>query len=315
MGLPVTVYRWDDAGAPQLVDHKPSEIINLFKKCLINGYGSKAGLGWTLEYEDAATAKAAFRNSATQGSGGYMRVWSSTGADGDNVDFRLQTCKSMTDIDTMISSSPYATYELQKSLQSSGWELIGTSRGFWFHIYCKYPGVTGTYSFSTSPTFQYAYAFFVGDLDTLDINDAGMFTQLRGSSASTNDNSIVSPLGYGASFGFAWLYDADNSPSTAQYKVSLPYDVALNRYTQTPSSVGVSMILTPMQLIQVSPTYIPSITRPPCRGFVPGTYQASLIGFASELWPLDLKVNNVEHTLLFMRTHQNIWINKEVWYA
>ncbi len=315
MGLPVTVYRSTDAGAPQLVDHKPSEIINLFTKCLIDGYGSKSGLGWTLEYQDVGTVKAAFRNSTAQGSGGYMRVWSSTGVDGNDVDFRVQTCKSMTNIDTMISSSPYATYELHKNYQSSGWELIGTSRGFWFHIYTKYPGVIGTYSFSTSTTFQYSYAFFVGDLDTIDINDAGMFTQLRGTNASTDDNSLANTLGYGASFGFAWLYDADNSPNTIQYKVSLPYDVALNRYNLTPSGVGVSMILTPMQLILVNPTYIPSVTRPPCRGFVPGTYQASLIGFQNESWPLDLTVNGVEHTLLFLRTHQNIWINKEQWYV
>ncbi|MEL4391274.1 hypothetical protein [Shewanella xiamenensis] len=316
MGLPVTVFRHTDPGAPQLVDHKPSEIINLFKKCLVEGYGTKVGLGWTLEYQDAGTAKAAFRNSTTQGSGGYMRISSATGADGNDVDYRLQTCKSMTNIDTMISPTPYSTYELNKAYQSVGWELIGTSRGFWFHIYTKYPGVTGSYGFSTSTTFQYAYAFFVGDLDTIDPNDAGMFTNLRGSS-STVDTGVTSfPPGYDTNFGYVFLYDADGSPGTyTQYRVTSPYDVSLNRSSLTPSSVGVSMILIPMQLNIVSPTFFPSVTKPPCRGFVPGTYQASLIGFANESWPLDLNINGVGHTLLFMRTHQNIWINKEQWYV
>lgn len=317
MGLPVTVFRHTDPGAPQLVDHKPSEIINLFKKCLVEGYGTKVGLGWTLEYQDAGTARAAFRNSATQGSGGYMRISSATGADGNNVDFRVQTCKSMTSIDTMISPSPYSTYELSKAEQSVGWELIGTSRGFWFHIYTKTGGVAGKYSYSTSSAFQYAYSFFVGDLDTIDPNDAGMFTHLRGTS-STADTALDATLflGYGTIFGYALLYDADGSTGTyTPYKVTSPYDVALNRYSEIPANIGVSMILIPMQLVIANPTYIPSVTKPPCRGFVPGTFQASLIGFAGESWPLDLNINGVGHTLLFMRTHQNIWINKEQWYA
>ena len=48
MASPVTIYRWDDVGAPQIVDGKPSEYMNMLKKCLVEGYGSKASLGWTV---------------------------------------------------------------------------------------------------------------------------------------------------------------------------------------------------------------------------------------------------------------------------
>lgn len=43
----VTVYRWDDEGAPQL-DLNNGSMLQVLKKCLIDGYGTKQGAGWTL---------------------------------------------------------------------------------------------------------------------------------------------------------------------------------------------------------------------------------------------------------------------------
>ncbi|MCL1048940.1 hypothetical protein L2755_04755, partial [Shewanella abyssi] len=64
MGLPARIYRWDDEGAPTVVrDTRMSDIISLLKKCLIEGYGEKEGLGWSLAFDDPANLKVAFRNS------------------------------------------------------------------------------------------------------------------------------------------------------------------------------------------------------------------------------------------------------------
>ena len=80
MGLPVTVYRYTDPGAPQVNNGTPSEWINVLKKVLVEGYGTKVGLGWTVEFENAAAFKIAFRNKvADGGSGGYVQ-FSSNGA-------------------------------------------------------------------------------------------------------------------------------------------------------------------------------------------------------------------------------------------
>lgn len=76
MGLPVTVYRWDDAGAPQLSKGiKPSELINVLKKCLVDGYGSKQGAGWSVPFMDLASNQIVFRNSTLQGSGSFVKFW------------------------------------------------------------------------------------------------------------------------------------------------------------------------------------------------------------------------------------------------
>ncbi|MBB1386566.1 hypothetical protein H5119_13630 [Pseudoalteromonas sp. SG45-5] len=48
MSQAVTVYRWDDDGAPQLTQTHGSAV-DVLKKCLIDGYGTKPPAGWVLE--------------------------------------------------------------------------------------------------------------------------------------------------------------------------------------------------------------------------------------------------------------------------
>lgn len=48
MAQAVTVYRWDDPGAPQLTQTHGSAV-DVLKKCLIDGYGTKSAAGWVLE--------------------------------------------------------------------------------------------------------------------------------------------------------------------------------------------------------------------------------------------------------------------------
>lgn len=48
---PVKYYSWQDAQAPQLSD-ADGVIKTILKACLVTGYGSKAGAGWTALFED-----------------------------------------------------------------------------------------------------------------------------------------------------------------------------------------------------------------------------------------------------------------------
>lgn len=44
-------YKYNDPGAPAYVgDATAGEIVKILDACLVNGYGSKAGAGWTIEY-------------------------------------------------------------------------------------------------------------------------------------------------------------------------------------------------------------------------------------------------------------------------
>lgn len=87
MGLPVTVYRWDDDGAPQITNRTPSEMVDVLKKVLVTGYGTKASLGWNIAFEDVGTQKIAFRNNTTLGSGGYVQFWCPEGTNLTNSRF------------------------------------------------------------------------------------------------------------------------------------------------------------------------------------------------------------------------------------
>ena len=49
---PVKYYSHLDAGAPQLAD-TDGVIKTILKACLVTGYGTKAGAGWTALFDDA----------------------------------------------------------------------------------------------------------------------------------------------------------------------------------------------------------------------------------------------------------------------
>lgn len=59
--MAVTIYRSTDSGAPALPANAnyvgASFYMDIIKKCLVDGYGSKAGAGWSLVYEDTTANK------------------------------------------------------------------------------------------------------------------------------------------------------------------------------------------------------------------------------------------------------------------
>jgi hypothetical protein len=59
--MAVTIYRSTDAGAPAFpasgAQNGAGYIMDVMKACLVDGYGSKPGAGWTLDYEDTTAGK------------------------------------------------------------------------------------------------------------------------------------------------------------------------------------------------------------------------------------------------------------------
>jgi hypothetical protein len=72
MGAP-TVYKSTDDNAPVL-NGIAGSLINLLRKVLVDGFGTKAGAGWTLEFLNTAETIAVFRNDSVSGFGRYFRV-------------------------------------------------------------------------------------------------------------------------------------------------------------------------------------------------------------------------------------------------
>ncbi|MBB1320614.1 hypothetical protein [Shewanella sp. SR43-8] len=131
MGLPVTVYRSTDAGAPSIGTCKPSEIINILKKCLVSGYGSTAPLGWTIVAENTGTRNIMFSNNISGGgSGGCVNVKSHNGADTDGNGMWYQPCRSATSVTSMTNKGYICSTQCESYLGFDVWVVVGTAVGF-----------------------------------------------------------------------------------------------------------------------------------------------------------------------------------------
>lgn len=223
---PVTVFRWDDPGAPQL-DGTLSALYNVLQKVLVEGYGDKMPLGWTRSYYDAATFKSAWRNNAAAGgSGGSVYFYSTDGADAVGKYARLTGCKSITEAGVI--TGPNRITAIRTNGGSDGaWFIIGSTIGFYLFIYRK----TGDTSLIAPASASYSerYGIYAGDFFSRIPNDAGRFIILQ-NVLSTGDNSSVSDangnfsrLSYlnVTSEGVLTLWDADNGGSSrTSYRVS-----------------------------------------------------------------------------------------------
>lgn len=129
-----TVYRWDDGNAPVARGERRS-LVDILRACLVDGYGTKAAAGWTLEYINATFDKAAFRNNPVTGTGFYLQVdgLGATYAYAPNVQgFEAMTSES----DGLFPFNTGAAYSEQMSASAGTtarpWVLVADDRAFWF---------------------------------------------------------------------------------------------------------------------------------------------------------------------------------------
>ena len=98
----VTVYRSSDASAPSLTG-QAGGLITVLDACLVNGYGSQANAGWTKAY--SGTNKAAYRNSAVDGTGFYLHI-DDTGTNNTAKEALMTGFEVMSGIDTGTGQFP-----------------------------------------------------------------------------------------------------------------------------------------------------------------------------------------------------------------
>lgn len=313
MGLPVTIYRSTDPGAPQIINSTPSEWVDILKKVLVDGYGTKSPLGWTLEFEDAGAYKVAFRNNlADGGSGGYVQFWSHNGTNGANIPMNMKAAMGMGGLDDFIKPLP------GRQLYNNGvkaWEIIGTSRGFYIAGYSLPLTVAISNSSSNSAPNQY----FIGDIESFTPNDAAVFTM---ASCGASNGDIYSSTSYGicanSEYIFAFMYDADGGAAGYRYEAHKSYLYQSTAMDGDAEGLGINHHMLPLMLrISVTADVTSSndsLARPVVRGKLPGLFESSFAGYRTEDWPKEITQDGVTWSLLRAYYATRFWIKTGTWY-
>ena len=179
--VPVKVYRWDDADAPQL-DKTAGCMATIFKACLVTGYGTKEGAGWTMPFEDASAGVKVLRPEIGPHTDFYLRLSADTG-----TEMAAQVYLNMTDANTGDLKLQCARpFKYAKAASSGKWVLIASSRSFWF--FCEQR--------QNSKANQTGSYFYCGDLSAGGLGDRPVYLQHSG--GGDNTGLFSSMFGIGA---------------------------------------------------------------------------------------------------------------------
>jgi|TARA_R110002050_G_scaffold213772_1_gene350040 hypothetical protein len=222
MGLPVTVYRSTDVGAPQ-INGSVGSLLNVIQKCLVDGYGSKVGLGWVRAFNNESTGKCIYRNKISDGGSGGVVTFYALNNDLTTTNHTVifQTAKDATDINTLFHPVPF----LSRVVSTTGlkWSIIGTTRGFYLTLH-----ETSTNNLHPSSNYR-QWTIFFGDMEPIFNNDAGIFTMVTGNSVSSDITDLSYPYGVGGSTIMSCeVYDTDGFNSKTTYRFDIPSYVYSN---------------------------------------------------------------------------------------
>ncbi len=303
--LPVTVYRWDDANAPVIANGLTSEIIECLKKCLVEGYGDKQPLGWTIAFEELAANKIAFRNNTDQGGSGSFVVFKGRNQADDDQGVEFQPCLSMTSFDDLFLAgnkqgfrlkTNYGTYNADK------WIIIGTAIGFYFIA-----DQLGEYYHVGS---LYNCCMYVGDIASSQHNDIGRFIGMsspihnNAGYAGDTDNGWGSSLSYlqhsGPNIGIKPFDIAQtNGVQTVKYKITQAKSVAaIDQSSLTNILHPVSLLTEEDEIDNEGNTPFNSYLAPWFRGYLPGFFMAARNFPKNLLWPALIRFQDDNYLLI-----------------
>lgn len=318
----VTVYKWDDVGAPQIVDGKPSEYMNVIKKCLVDGYGIKAAAGWSVAQEDI-TPYLAVRNNDTGGSGGVFEMSCATNNDAGayvivsaHIDFVDSSNKGRSFQKTVISRGLATTSGMLKN-----WIVLATDTAFLFFVTSD--SRLSANGFATNNHIS----LWCGDLNSFYANDPARFVLI-----STQNDAMS--LHY--AHNFAYQIQMKNEDSLSVYALDGQNNRALHSLVSVISNksiyitLGATIAHDEPEISVLSPFYVNagansgadtiadylnSDTFPRVRATLPGVFCSQQAGFASKPMPHFKTINGQLHFQL-PNPHNYlsmIWINCEQW--
>ncbi|MCT8124422.1 hypothetical protein H1D31_00020 [Alishewanella sp. BS5-314] len=336
MAQPVTVYRWDDPGAPQRSPSNAQQILNILKKCLVEGYGTKDPLGWTLEYEDPTDGVAVFRNSPVNGSGGVFRFTTQSGLTGPYI--RTQSAQAATGTSFADLFNPGYLNTIGTDPSFTRWILVGNKKSFYFILH------HASQNFNSSIP---EVCFFCGDIDSLTPEDASKFICTGFNSNSTTsaptigtmNSGVVGPLSFysDTTNNLNATFSGDASRSRILFPTSVDGSALSSAYsiyvpglpgTGTPNSIvsntswpagSIIEYLYIKREVSLTAETMFATDRPLIRGRMPGIMTPKLRGFHAETWPVIKEIDGVNYLgvsiISSSSTHGGIifWINLEDW--
>ncbi|AHK11754.1 hypothetical protein S144_40 [Shewanella sp. phage 1/44] len=329
MGLPVTVYRWDDVGAPQLIDRKPSEIIDVLKKCLVDGYGSKQSAGWTVSFENAGRDQIVFTNDPTKGTGNSVKLYGLNNSNAVNGMMYFDPAFAYSDIDTPIKKGYRAGFH-PFSATFNNWMVIATSSAFYL--------ITSNLNAVSGYDTRNDAVIFVGDFNSVLPLDVGRFVAIN-NTVNNGDESLINMTSWAYCLQRAWydrsntqsgysplkVYNADNSDTYNEYGLvvpsvpnagnSVPDLSTIKRGLYFPVYIQMKnkVITDPSTDINGVALYNSTVS-PTLRGFLNGLLVELSPRYSSENWPVFDSINGKTHLLMrCMTTSAFVWLNCEEW--
>lgn len=346
MGLPVTIYRSSDAGAPQLGTRKPSEMINILKKCLVDGYGAKVGAGWTIPFVDLAANNIVFRNSPVNGSGSYLNLWAKTAGDVGNDMMFMQAAPFIDSLNpdwSLVAGATYRNIFCRGQPTHTRWSLYATSACFYLVTYGALTPLNS--GGQVAGTTTYMPTVFCGDYINLTPGDLQRFI-IIGTDTSGGDVSLTSDsnpdalnrLTAGAPIFRLYETQSLSAPKQGCILVSMPSGLKIGYGTTavpaTPD-VGMNMTFIPL-LIGLTDAHISSegtaaqyidsanvntcrsMLQPIVRGVLPGLHMSVFFGCASQNNIFSWVADGVTWDLLpqFHFGGSRVWLKASgEWYA
>lgn len=179
--VPVKMYKWDDVGAPEL-KKATNSLMSIFEACLVTGYGTKTGAGWTKPYE--ASGIKVFRPQVGAEIDFYLQCSANT-----TTQMTVQVYTNMTDASTGDKKLQCATpFKFARGTITGKWLLVASDRSVWF--FCEQGFVLDTPDLlSKSGAF-----FFAGDTMRNATGLRAVFLQHTG--GSYNDGDYRDMFGY-----------------------------------------------------------------------------------------------------------------------
>jgi|GEM_PF-1750866 hypothetical protein len=285
MALPVTMYRWDDPGAPQVVDGKPSEYMNVIKKCLVEGYGSKTSLGWALVDSGISPPFMAFQNDIASGHSGGTLLLSSQDDNNWSSNVRVQSCLEYVSKNTKSKAGAFFEFNAGTSTpayMSTKWVLIGTSAAFYFFSFPGHKLAANYMSNSVVP------CFFSGDINSFIENDQCRFVTMSGGlnvTATSYSYSFINPLSQGYDTSVGYIYNIDGSSEYKEFNIKtlLPqpiYSSSTVNYDYSPEINFLSSAYCTIKTSSiVSDENLNDSSSPFVRGVIPGLFYAYQPGY------------------------------------
>jgi len=319
MTQPVTTFKWDDPGAPQIVDGKPSEYMTVIKKALVDGYGSKVATGWIVVVDEifTTTPLLVLKNDTNLGgSGGFIVFDAVDDTAGTNV--KVQSCQAYVDRDTRTNAGAYFVFNRNSSGISmlSEWMILATTTCFYFFANAEYSRSRNVNAFQN---FNSIF-FFAGDILSFYNNDPGRFITMSGAKNENNHawSSMLNNKVPGTSASnITDIYALDGSATFESHSIN---SVLGRKSRSNQVHIEEPSILFMCECFlqagdSISNDIINNINMPLIRAKIPGLYVSTEAGYHNNAMPYFKYINGASHFLVPSAGSATsmTWINTEQW--